>query len=173
MIICCFLTLADLLPSWWISSLFGALFPPMHRLGHFANLNVAKIPEAIKAFPVIEEYCKDVIYWPNYTPGDHNLLTTAYQVARIAFFLNRTQAHPVILRSPLNTLLSAIPSYTRLTDSTVHPILPELLWALNGTDTRGTHFGICVLEYVSDQFICFRFLNCLQSCPAKYVAYRC
>jgi hypothetical protein len=113
----------------------------MHRLGHLANLNVATMPEALKAFPIIEEHCKDLIYQPSGSPGDPNLLTMSYQVARIAFFLNRTQAHHAILRSPLNTLLG------RLTDG---PILPELLCALNGTHSQGTLCGIHVLEYVSD-----------------------
>jgi hypothetical protein len=137
----------------------------MHRLGHFANLSVSKIPETSKAFPIIEEYCKDLIYWPRYSAGDPDLLTTSYQVARIAFFLNRTQLHPEILRSPLNSLLSSILRY---------PILPELLLALDGTQTQGTLCGIRVLEYVSNLFIGFQFLNCSPdtSCKRRYPSTR-
>ena len=122
----------------------------MHHLGHFANLSVTKIPESRKAFPIIEEYCKDLIYWPHYSAGDPELLTTSYQVARIAFFLNRTQFHPEILRSPLNTLLSYIPEYRRVADDI--SILPELLWALNGTHNQGALCGIRVLECVTKRF---------------------
>ncbi len=132
----------------WISSLFDSLFPPLLRLGHFANLDITTIPEAPKALPILESYCKEILFWRQHITRDPKLLTTAYQVVRIVFYFNRLQALPSIIRSPLSDLLRTVPEYSRKEGSNFNFILPRLVYALAGNQIQGIDCGILSLKCV-------------------------
>lgn len=45
--------------SCWLGILYSALHPPFHRLGSFAELNVARIPEADDGFRIVQQMVRD------------------------------------------------------------------------------------------------------------------
>ena len=46
--------------SYWLGILYSALHPPLQRLGSFANLEVARIPEGADGFKIVREWVEDV-----------------------------------------------------------------------------------------------------------------
>jgi len=132
----------------WIGSLFDALYPPFFRLGNFSNLDLPSVSEASKALGVLKTLCNEILFWPSHYAREPKMLTTAYQVIRLAFYLDRKHTYPAISRSPLNDLFRTVPEYCRRVGDASNPILPELAAALSGTHSQGILFGMLFIRCV-------------------------
>lgn len=127
----------------WISSLFNTLFPPLSCLGHFSNLDISTIPEAPRAFNVLYEYCREIIFCPTHMRRDPTLLTSSYQVMRIAFYVDKRHFQTVVPRSPLDNLLRTVQDFNLKSRDVAIPILRAISITLDGS-----LYGITLLRYV-------------------------
>jgi len=132
----------------WIGSLFDTLYPPFFRLGNFNNLDLSLISETPKAFNVLKTLCSEILFWPSHYAREPKMLSTAYQVIRLAFYLDKKHAYPAISRSPMNNLFRTTPEYYRHMGDASIAILPELAAALSGTDGQGILFGMVFIRCV-------------------------
>jgi len=133
---------------YWIGSLFDTFFPPFFRLGNFSNLDFSLISEAPKALSVLKTFCSEILFWPSHSAREPKMLSTAYQVIRLAFYLDNKHAYPAISRSPMNDLFRAVPEYCRRIGDASTAILPELAATLSGAHSQGIMFGMVFIRCV-------------------------
>ncbi len=74
---------------------------------------------------------------------DPTLLTSSYQVIRIAFYVNKNHFQTVVPHSPLDNLLRTVQDLNLRSGDVVTPILPAI-----STTLKGSLYGIMLLRYV-------------------------
>lgn len=131
----------------WISRLYETLYPITYLLGGITNFDVAHTPEARRAFAVLRRWCLDVLYHPSYNhDSDPGLLTSLYQVIKLLFHLDKTNATRILIQSRLINDTSANPKLCRKVGDTAIYVLPELVSTLSAVNYDSICRGVLFVK---------------------------
>lgn len=117
----------------------------MDRLGGIHNLSITLISEASNAFAVLKGWCLEFLYGAH-RGDDPRLLTTACQVVKLCFYLDKHNMLEHIGRSPLLAIFKGLPGFQRANgDSSVY-FVAEFFHCLSTVDGMSVARGIASVK---------------------------
>ncbi|KAF8895020.1 hypothetical protein CPB84DRAFT_1782432 [Gymnopilus junonius] len=138
----------------WISRLYEILYPITYLLGGITNFDVARIPEARKAFSALRQWCFDVLYYQSHNHySDPALLTTFYQIIKLSFYLDKTNATRFLNQSRLMNSIFADPKFHRKAGDQAIYILPELVSTLSSVSYDTICRGVLFVKHLLDNML--------------------
>lgn len=86
--------------GFWLSSLYHTLYPPHPKLGVATSLNLASIPEAVKAIQIAKDWIRHLLYIISpWTYERKHFLTDTTELIALAFAFDRHGAQEYIPRA--------------------------------------------------------------------------
>ena len=130
--------------------LYAALYPPFHKLGSFANLDLSRIPEASNGFRIVQEMARDACL--DQTDISARLLDRSRQrfivACTLAFGLDRKHALSFVRSSPMYRSKRWPQSPFREDGQTTRPIIRDFIAFLTADGNLSLTLGSSYLRCV-------------------------
>ncbi|KAK0232768.1 hypothetical protein IW262DRAFT_22523 [Armillaria fumosa] len=131
--------------KFWLNRLYEALYPPHHMFGSISHLALSSIPEAPKAWNVVRDWVRTVVYGREYHPRT-TFLMDVMRTATLAFTFDRSQS--IYLKNAAYFRTRPPPFYIRRGGRL---ILHDLLYSMSGARTWSLTAGFKFVEHVVKQ----------------------
>ncbi|KAG2023736.1 hypothetical protein CC2G_001355 [Coprinopsis cinerea AmutBmut pab1-1] len=136
-----------------IRKLFDTLHPPVHYLGTAATLRLDLIPESQKALETVKNWCRDLIHSHPIPPPrgpDQLALTWIYEASVLCLTVDKYEASKYLPQGAFLRTFERFRHYYRNVQNDSIYVIPELIQALQASDTTFLSAGILCLKQIID-----------------------
>ncbi|KJA29102.1 hypothetical protein HYPSUDRAFT_32443 [Hypholoma sublateritium FD-334 SS-4] len=133
----------------WIGRISNIFYPVLDRLGGVHSLDTASIPEASNAFALLRGWCLELLYG-RHRHDEPRLLTTAYQVVKLCFYLDKQNTLELIKRSPLLGIFRGLSLFQRPNGENSVCFVDELFYSVSTVNITAVARGVLSVKHVLD-----------------------
>lgn len=131
----------------WIGRIFNIFYPALNCFGGIHNLNVTSIPEVSNAFAVLRRWCLELLYGRHRRDDEQGLLTKAYQVVKLCFYIDKQNTLEPIKRSPLLDIFRRLPLFQRPNGESSVCFVDELFYSVSTVNITAVARGVLSVKW--------------------------